>query len=365
VAGTMIAALPAATDAAAATLSVTRTGCAPEWTAAQPGTQTFTIDNQSGLAGEVNLDDASGAVVGEIETIGPGTSAPLTATLGSGTYSFKCFMGSQPVTASQPVQVTAAAANAAGAGAAPVAVKPVTVGELTGPNNEYRAYAARQLTGLSADVARIEADLGSHDAAAAKRDWLAAQLDWERVGASYDSFGDLGLAVDGPPGLRRLEYGLWHGQSAATLLPVARVLGKNVTAVQHNLGSDDLAGDPANLPVRAHEILEDALRDHLSGIDDQGGGAAFAMTYADGQVTRAVLGYLTPLINARQPGLVATAQSQLDTLLQALLATRVDGQWESLSAVPRRAHDNVDAAIGAVLETLASVPDLLEVPPTH
>jgi high-affinity iron transporter len=374
VAGTVIAAVPAASDAASATLTVTRTGCAPEWTAAQSGTRTFTIDNQSGLAGEINLDDASGAVVGEIETIGPGTSAPLTATLGSGTYVFKCFMGSQPATASQPVQVTAGTRDSAG----PVAVKPGTVAELTGPNNEYQAYAARQLADLATDVSRTQADLRRGDMAAARQDWLAAQLDWERVGASYDSFGDLGLAVDGLPdglpdgvddknftGLHRLEYGLWHGQGAATLLPVARALAENVATVQKNLGSDDLAGDPANLPVRAHEILEDALRDHLSGIDDQGGGAAFAMTYADVQVTRAVLGYLTPLIDARQPGLVATAESRLNTLEQALLATRVDDRWESFTGASLQAREDVDAAIGAVLETLASVPDLLEVPPTH
>ena len=31
--------------------------------------------------------------------------------------------------------------------------------------------------------------------------------------------------------------------------------------------------------------MEDALRDHLSGIDDQGAGAAYAMTFADLQVT--------------------------------------------------------------------------------
>ena len=30
-------------------------------------------------------------------------------------------------------------------------------------------------------------------------DWLAAQMTWEEVGASYDSFGDLGQAVDGLP----------------------------------------------------------------------------------------------------------------------------------------------------------------------
>jgi high-affinity iron transporter len=377
-AGAAIAALPAAGAASATTVTVTRTGCAQNWTSATAGTQTFTVDNQSGLPGEINLDDASGNIVGEIETIGPGTSAQLTATLGGGTYVFKCFMGSQPATASQPVQVIASGKTADTSLGTASAIKPVTVSELAGPNEKYQAYAARQLDDLAQAVTRIRADLRRGDLAAAKEGWLTAQLDWERVGASYDSFGNLGLAVDGLPnglpdgvndknftGLHRLEYGLWHGQSAAALLPVAATLAGQVAVVQHHLTSDDLAGDPANLPVRAHEILEDALRDHLSGIDDQGGGAAFAETYADTQVTRAVLGYLAPLINARQPGLPGIADGYLDILKQALLATRVHGHWESLGTASIAAREHVDAAIGAVLETLAAVPDLLEVPPTR
>ena len=375
-AGVTIAALPAAATGAAAAVTVSRTECAPGFTSAQPGRQTFTVANNSGLAGEVNLDNAAGAVVGEIETIGPGTSAPLTADLDSGTYAFECLMGSQSAMSSQTVQVTAGNGTA---GPAPVAVKPVTVAELTGPNKLYQAYAAAQLRSLAADVAEIQADLGRKDIAQAKTDWLAAQLDWERVGASYDSFGDLGLAVDGLPtgfvngvndkgfaGLHRLEYGLWHGQSATELLPVANELAWNVAIVQKNLTGDDLTGDPTQLPLRVHEIIEDALRDHLSGIDDEGGNAAYAQTYADTQVDRVVLGYESALINDRDPGLVATAQSELAALDTALLATRTSGgQWQSLTAVSVGQRQHVDAATGALLETLAIVPDLLEVPPTH
>jgi high-affinity iron transporter len=381
VASTTIAVLPAGSaSAAAVTVTVTRTGCARDWASATAGTQTFTVDNQSGLAGEINLDDASGDIVAEIETIGPGTSAQLSATLYSGTYVFKCFMGRLPATVSQPVHVTGGgtAAAASPTKGSPVAIKPVTVAELAGPNKQYQAYAARQLTDLAQAVAQIRSDLRRGGMAAAKEDWLTAQLDWERVGASYDSFGDIGLAVDGLPdglpegvndknftGLHRLEYGLWHSQSAADLLPAAATLARDVAAVQRNLTSADLAGDPTNLPVRAHEILEDALRDHLSGLDDQGGGAGFAQTYADVDVTRAVLGYLAPLINARQPGLPAIADGQLAILKSALLATRVHGQWESLATASPAAREHVDAAIDAVLETLAAVPDLLEVRPAH
>jgi len=375
-AGAVIAALPPAT-AAAATVTVTRTGCARDWTAARAGTQTFTVANRSGKAGEITLVNAAGGVAGEIETLGPATSAQLTATLGPGSYAFKCYLSGQGVTTSAAVQVTGGTVRAARA-----AVKPVTVRDLAGPNRAYQAYAAAQLRDLATAVGRIQADLRRGDLAAARTDWLAAQLAWERTGASYDSFSGDGTAVAGLPGglpagvadkdftgLHRLEYGLWHplqpGQRAARLRPVAATLAADVARVQRNLASAGLAGDPTNLPVRAHEILEDALRDHLSGLDDQGSGAAYPETYADLQVTRAVLGDLSALIGARQPGLMGTLQHQLDALQQALLATRRDGHWMPRGAVPLAQRQAVDGATGALLESLSSVPDLLEVPPSH
>ena len=307
-----IVALPPAGASATTTVTVTSTGCAKDWTAASTGPQTFTVDNQSGNAGEINLDNAAGAVVAEIETLGPATTAEMTATLGPGSYTFECHMSGKAVTTSATVQVTGKATQNV-----PAAVKPVTLADLTGPDKEYERYAAGQLRTLAGAITKIRTDLQQDRLNAARTDWLAAQLDWEKVGASYDSFGDDGTAVDGLPdglvngvndkdftGLHRLEYGLWHGQSAATLLPVVNVLARDVTTVQKNLTSGDLAGDPTNLPLRAHEILEDALRDHLSGIDDQGSGDAYAATYADLQVTRVVLGELAPLINERAPTLL-------------------------------------------------------------
>ena len=368
-----IVALPAASASATTAVNVTSTGCAKDWSAATTGPQTFTVTNQSSKAGEVNLDNAAGAVVAEIETLGPATTAGMTATLGPGSYTFRCYLSGQAVTTSATVQVTGKAAQGT-----PAAIKPVTVQELTGPNQKYQAYAAGELRTLASAVARIKTDLQHGNLGAAKTDWLAAQLDWEKVGASYDSFGAAGTAVDGLPdglvngvndkdftGLHRLEYGLWHGQSTASLVPVVNVLARDVATVQNNLASADLAGDPTNLPIRAHEILEDALRDHLSGIDDQGSGDAYPETYADVQVTRVVLSELAPLITARAPKLLPTAQTRLNALQTALLATRVHGQWTSLGSASLAMRQQVDGALGALLETLSSVPDLLEVPPTH
>ncbi len=371
VAALLIVALPAQSAAATTAVSVTKTGCAPEWTSGHTGSQTFTVDNKSDEAAEITLVNAAGGVVAEIETIGPATTAEMAADLGSGSYTFTCLM-SGGTTRGKPVQVSGTQQPST------TAVTPVTLADLAGPNTQYQAYAAAELVTLAHDVSVLRADVAGNDLAAARRDWLTAQLDWERVGASYGSFGAAGKAVDGLPdglpdgvrdkhftGLHRIEYGLYHGQTPAELLPVLDRLAADVGTVRQKLTSDDETGDPTQLPLRVHEILEDALRDHLSGIDDEGSGMAYAQTYADTQVTRVVLGYVTPLITARIPTLVRAIISQLDTLQSALLATRTDGRWQPLSAVPLAARQRVDAAIGALLESLSIVPNLLEIPPSN
>ena len=366
-AGTAIALLPSTGAAAATKVSVTASACAPEWHSGHTGTQTFAVTNDSGRAGEVTLDNAAGAVVAELETLGPATTATMTATLQPGSYTFTCRMSGTAQTSSPAVQVTGA-----GQAGAPAAVIPVTVAELQPAVTAYQQYVVLKLVALTAQVTAIESDLRAGDLAAARHDWLPAQLTWEQVGAAYGSFSDLGDAIGGLPqglpggtgdpsftGLHRLEYGLWHGQSAASLTPLAAQLIRDVAELRKQLPT--LTFDPADLSLRAHEILEDAQRDHLTGMSDEGAGATYRETLADVQGTRVVLGELEPLLAVRSPQLVATIGAQLGTLQSALAATG----WKSLSATPVAAREGVNAALGAVLESLSAVPDLLELPPTR
>ncbi|MGC4112232.1 MAG: FTR1 family protein [Nocardioides sp.] len=370
-AATVIALLPVGDASATTSVTVTPTACASEWTSGHTGNQTFEVDNKSGKAGEVNLDNAAGAVVGEIETLGPATTAGLTATLGPGTYSFVCLMSGGTLHG-QPVQVSGTASRSS-----TLAFRPVTLRDLVGPNREYQRYAAADLVRVVHDVRTLGNTLRTGSRAQAEAAWLAAQLAWERVAASYDSFGRAGLAVDDLPdgirrgvhsprfiGLHRVEYGLYHGQSAARLAPVVDRLLADLAVVRRGLTGDDEAGDPTNLPLRVHEVLEDAQRDHLSGIDDEGAHMAYAETYADSQVTRTLLLEVAPLIRARDPQLLPRVTRQLDRLQAALRATRAHSRWQPAGAVPIAARQRVDGTIGALLESLAIEPNLLEVPPT-
>ncbi|TSE00288.1 iron permease [Skermania sp. ID1734] len=374
IAAIVIAALPGSKSGKNLAVSVTEKDCASDWHGVEAGTRTISVTNHSSKAGEINLVDSSGAIVAEIETLGPATTADMTATLSDGTYTIKCMLAGEPARTSAAAQVSGSTDSTAA-----MAVKPVSVDDLTPPNNAYQDYARSELEALRGQVSALQADVAAGNTDQAKADWLTAAMTWERVGASYNSFGDMGTAVDGLPnglpggvndpdftGLHRVEYGLWHGQSAAELLPVLDKLGQNIEAISANLSSTDIAGDPTNLPIRAHEILEDALRDHLSGNDDLGAGAAYAQTSADIDGTRSVLAELAPLINARSPHLLATINQQLDTLAEALQKTRSpQGDWMSPAQTPLRARQEVTGALGAVLETLASVPNLLEVPLQH
>nr|WP_216903311.1 iron uptake transporter permease EfeU [Nocardia alni] len=367
-----IALLPSSESGTVQAVSITETSCAHEWKSGRSGAQTFAVQNKTGKAGEINLLNAGGAIVGEIETIGPATTADMTATLGNGSYTIACLMSGLPKTTSPTVQISGAAAGA------PMAVEPVTADDLTPANNAYQTVAAQALTDVSNALGTLRGDIQAGNIAAAQADWLNAQMAWERVGASYDSFGDAGTAVDGLPdglpngaaddgftGLHRVEYGLWHGQGPDQLLPVLDKLNSDIAGVQKNLGSDDLAGDPTNLPIRAHEILEDALRDHLSGIDDQGSGSAYPLTQADIDITRTVLDELAPLLDVRAPGLHTTLTTRLDALQAALTATQDNGHWRAPAQTPQPQRQAVLAATGAALEQLARVPNLLEVRIQH
>ncbi|WP_170226501.1 iron uptake transporter permease EfeU [Rudaeicoccus suwonensis] len=367
-AGIALAVIPRS-NATTSAVTVTGSKCADGWSSPGTGSQTFAVTNKSSNAGEIMLLDSSGAIAGEIETLGPATTANLTASLSSGSYTFECRMAN-----GKTLQSSAVSVSGASSASGPAPYKPATLAELQPAATAYQAYVRPKLNTLQQQVNTIEADLRSGDMAKARTDWLPAQLTWEQVGAAYDSFGDLGDAIDGLPwglqngvndkdftGLHRLEYGLWHGQSASTLLGVTTDLHANITKLIGQLPKITI--DPTDMPIRAHEILEDAQRDKMVGTDDFGSGAMYPETSADVAATRVVLSMLAPQITSRRPQLVKTITSQLNSLDAALDATKHGDAWRPMSQVPLSAQQQVNAQLGNVLESLSLVPDLLEVPP--
>ena len=105
-------------------------------------------------------------------------------------------------------------------------------------------------------------------------------------------------------------------------------------------------------------MLEDALRDSLTADDDYGSGTDLASVTADVTAVRTLLSELEPAIDPVAPHLVGDASAELDALSGAIDAGHAHARV-SIEDLPIRQRQQVDADVGAALETLAPIPDLL------
>jgi iron uptake system component EfeO len=351
--------------ASAGVVAVSNGGCGGSWHLAGPGWHTFQVYNGAAEGGTVDLvNPASGGIYAEIETIGPGTTVPMRLDVGSGSYAFRClFEDYDPITG----PTVTIAGHARGA----AAILPVTGNDLVGPARQYHAYVAAGLTTLVSNVDVVNAAIRDGNLQAAKTAWLTAHLTYERLGAAYDAFGPYDDEIDGRPdglvggvtspqwtGFYRLEYGLWHGQSAHQLAAVTAALDHEVRALRASWPSTEI--NLLDIGLRTHEILENALEFQLTGHDDYGSGSTLATTQANITGTRELLTILHPLLVPRYPGLpgVYTWLNRLQSLLSQ--QKKPDGTWAPAGQLPLSTRQHLNAACSQALEELAPIAAMTE-----
>ncbi len=364
------AARPAAGTAAAGGLPHTsvrvRLGsCGTGWSHPHSGDQVFDVRNDSDAPTEVDLvNPKSGLVYGEVEGLGPRTTRPLQVTLGGGSYAFKCLPDDDDAFTGPTVTVP----GHTSAGPATLAVSEQDV---IPPTIAYQKWIGGRIGTLARETTVLRDAVDRGDLNAARADWLPAHLVYERMGAAYDTFGAAdgkingttaglvkGLADPGFTGFHRLEYGLWHGQSAARLRPVADRLAKDVDALRSSWPQARM--DPLLMGLRAHEILENAVQFELTGRTDYGSGTNLATVRANLDGTRAVLGYLRPLVAARYPQL-PQLDASLDRLQHVLDGFDHGGRWTPLARLTRTQREQVNAAAGDAVERLADIAAIFDI----
>lgn len=342
-------------------ITVSRSACGRGWTGPKPGTQTFQLHNTGVAAAEVDLiDPATGAIHGEVESIGPGTTRTLRVRLGEGVYAFRCLVEDTEAIVGPSVRVTG------GHGGSGPAVVPVTVNDLLAPIREYRDHVDEGLAGLVALTGTLSAVVRSGDRAGSEAAWLAAHLCYEGLGAAYDAFGDSDAAINGTAaglpggvadpdftGFHRLEQGLWHDEPMAALAPVAARLDADAHALRDSFPQQQI--DPNDLGLRAHEIMENTLRFELTGRTDYGSGTNIATALANLDGSRAVLAVLRPLLVPRLPNL-SELDSWLDRADRVLRsARRPDGSWTPVTLLDHTQRQRINAAVSELTEFLAPV----------
>jgi high-affinity iron transporter len=367
-AGAVIVAVgPSSTSKGAQVIEVSAAACGKGFGELTTGEHVFQMKNTGDVAAEVYLlDPSTNAVYGEIEGLAPGTSRPLTATIGTGTYAWRCVPNGEGA-------VTSEVRRATGSGGSSTAVVPISDKDLDAPLAQYRDYVTDHLNELAGYTDTLKKDVDSGDLARAKQDWLTAHLAYNRLGAAYGTFQDWDKKIDGRAdglpgkeqdpgftGFHKLEEGLWHGAPAAGLAPVADQLDADVRGLIGDWPKQDF--DPADLPLRAHEILENSLQFQLTGDADYGSGTTLATAEANLAGTRVVLNVIRPLVQARDPQGLADIDTWLDrfgTVVDA--AKHADGTWTPADQLAPADRAKLNGTLGELLERLSVVPDLLEI----
>jgi iron uptake system component EfeO len=344
-------------------IDVSASQCGGAWSVPGPGWHTLQVSNQGTGGAEIDLvNPANGAIYAELENTGPDTVNPITINFGSGRYALLCLFSDFNPLQGKTVTV-------AGHAAGTPAVQPITYNDLIPLAKTYAADQETQIKVLASETATLDAAVRGGDLATARRDWLTAHLQYETLGDAYDAFGDFDNEIDGradPTGVNspqwtgffRLEYGLWHGQSLTSLVPVANTLNSYVDQLVTWWPTQQVP--LADLGRRAHEVIENALEFQLTGHDDYGSGTTLASTDAAITGSRALLKLLQPLLAPRYPALpeVYTGLSQLQSLLQK--ERLPNGWWVPESALPAATRQAIDAACGQVLQELAPIASITE-----
>ena len=253
---------------------------------------------------------------------------------------------------------------------------PLRPREFERPIAAYRGYAEHQARRMAASVARLRSALAAGNLGSARAAWLDSYDDYLLLGAAYGALGELDEQIDGNPGrlpggvhdpefsgLHRLEYGLWSGESKRSLRAPAARLAADVAKLPRRLASLEIT--PLDYATRAHEILEDAQRDMLSGVDAPWSGSGLRATADAAAATEEVMKTLRPLLAGRGDGL-GPVWIEMKEFQRVLAAVRREhgGRWPRLEAMSQGEHERVDGALGALLERLATLPGALETEPT-
>jgi iron uptake system component EfeO len=349
-------------------ITVSAAACGTGWRNPSPGRQTLQIHNAStGVVEVVLVSSSTGAIYARVEGIGPGTTRAMPVNVGSGSYAFDCSGNNYGDRLSRTIRVPGHVRGGVG-------ITPVTVASVSTVASESEAYISEGLAVVARLTTVLAAQIRAGHLAAAKAAWLPAHLAWERLGSAYGMFSSFDDEIDGTPfglsggvhsadftGFYRLEYGLWHGQSAAELTRPADELALAIRELRTAWSGMILTPVQAlsDLALRTHEILEHAMRFQLSGHDDFGGGTTMATAAANIDATLAQLKILHPLLISRYHDLPAL-YSWLDRLQSLVNEAKTSHGWIPASQLSTARREQIDAAVGQTLELLDPIPVMFE-----
>jgi len=247
---------------------------------------------------------------------------------------------------------------------------PLPASSFKKPVKEYKAYAHVWIERTIQDAKALGDTLSGSSRVAAQHAWEKAWGDYMHLGADYGLFGELEEELDGTAGgprtspsdpdfvgFRRLEWGLWTGRPLHSLSRYDHRLVADLIRLRAAVPGVEI--DALDYATRGHEIIEDAQRDLMSGMDVPWSHQGVLGTAAALASAEEVFHTLEPLLSGRD-NTKGEVNNWLVRLRGLFASLRRHGRYPSLDQMGEREHEEFNGYVAGALSALEMVPSTLE-----
>jgi iron uptake system EfeUOB component EfeO/EfeM len=249
-------------------------------------------------------------------------------------------------------------------------IPPISAARFRQPVKEYKAYANGWIERTIVDAKALDATLASGSRADARRAWEKAWGDYMHLGADYGLFGQLEEELDGTAGgaeaatsnpdfvgFRRLEYGIWGGRPLPSLTSYSHRLIADLGRLKKALPGVEI--DALDYATRGHEIVEDAQRDLMNGMDVPWSHQGVLGTAAAVASAEEVFNTLKPLLSGRE-NTEAEVAYWLKRLHGLFASLGHGGHYPSTTEMGIDQREQMNGYVAGALSAMQMIPSTLE-----
>ncbi len=329
----------------------TDTECRVARADAPAGTSIFKITNSGTKVTEFYVYAAGDRVMGEVENIGPGLSRDFHVELPAGTYETACKPGMIGRGIRAAFTVT---------GDAPALTEDA---KLAAAVESYQRYVRSQTDALLVKAQEFVDAVKAGDKEKAKALFPISRTYWERIEPVAEIFGDLDPKIDGREevieegmeftGFHAIERDLWVTGDIAESGPMADRLMDDIKEIVALANAEKLS--PLQLANGAKELLDEVATGKITGEEDRYSHTDLWDFNANLEGSKAAIAALRPVLEDRDPALVAELDKQFTAVEAALSRHRVGDGWQFHNELTEADLKVLSDAINALGEPVSKV----------
>jgi iron uptake system component EfeO len=239
--------------------------------------------------------------------------------------------------------------------------------ELEAAVDEYKAYVVEQTEQLVQDTSLFTSAVIAGNVEEAKELYAPARVPWERIEPMAESLGDLDPNIDAREGdvpedewrgFHRLEQALWIDNTTEGQEDYALQLQADVETLQAEVS--DLQLEPADLVTGSIELLNEVSAGKITGEEERYSGTDLYDIQANVEGSQAAFEALQPMLEERDPDLVAEIDERFDAVYETLAPYRDEDGWVPYTDVTEDERRQISQSIDALAEPLSQIGQALQ-----